>query len=267
MRPTLAVIALCSAFCLLAFGQAFTPRRPFVYVAQSSGETPPDSASIFSWWVANDLPRSINVNAWTDRIAGIVLTQANASSQPFMKASNALAFTGGFSSGQVMSNHITWSGSVLNWTFAWMAMHTNYGHSAGDWILGTESSSVQLQYTLNGGFPGILDQVLGGGAGMMVSSWQDTTNGNISDFMVTYDDSALNFNAYTNGILCKVSHLGSHANNIGSGFAIGNFWQRTFNYYSGYVYEAAIWTNLLPSTSASNWHWLRTNKYGLTPTP
>lgn len=92
--------SLCLSLLLLsltAFGQAFTPRRPFVQsISASTVDTNPSSVlpkGMLYWYTANDLSNS-PVSVWTDRIQGYNWWQTNNSLRPTWTTNVGVTFNG-----------------------------------------------------------------------------------------------------------------------------------------------------------------------------
>lgn len=93
---------LCLSLLMLslsAFGQAFTPRRPFVYQLASTVNTNPEPqqlAGLYLWWNSGDtLSQGTNVviTNWIDRIQGWVFTNETSATRP-SNSTNGVVFDG-----------------------------------------------------------------------------------------------------------------------------------------------------------------------------
>lgn len=233
-------------FCASAFGQAFTPRRPFV--TQSTPASGPSSmGQLAYWWVASDLPLGA-VSTWTDRNVGSVW-QSRTPAQP------------------APTNTV--DGVQFNGT-----THTTLTNVIGAISVITNSSQfVILARTGTGAFQDILDFK---NDGTWEWTWFSTTwelfpgskaaVGNpgtnvFFDMAYTSDYANNRIIGYTNGVAVITNTTST----------IGGTWHimggiTNSGFFSGYIKELIMYTNtVLNLTTVSNLHYYATNTYHYTP--
>lgn len=236
---------------LTCFGQAFTPRRPFIPAASSSQEIPQQLPVLRFWWVASDLSNS-PVSVWTDRVHGEQLVQATAANQPLWQTNVGVKF---FGTNWMYFTHPVTMMTNTSWA---VAVTTDTSSAASRNLLSfTDQNSVYLQRNWAGKW-----------RALKIDTGPTAVNGAKFYAMITHSNSLVPARSYyyTNGTMYG---SGAQAENSTLLYTFTNMFRNqvapTEPYY-GTVMELLCWTNELvfPFSAAqvSNVFFYLTNKYG-----
>lgn len=252
-------------FPLVAFGQGYTPRRPFVLL--SPAPSTPDSIitndipGIYLWWHSGDLPVGTNVTNWTDRIQGLQLKSPTTTYTT--NSADGVYFDGT----HYFTNTYIGFGT-LEWNI--LVISKQWNTSGAQMVLGDVSS-----VSPNGnGVP----QFNGNGntywvhyLGQFVNMNIPTAVNQLRDIFVVCTNTSSRMTAFTNGIhtTLQIPQTDYQLVTIG---VVGNDYSLT-QPLKAYVLDIIIWTNI--STFAytapmiSNAHYWVTNvsggNYPITP--
>lgn len=245
--------------CASAFGQAFTPRRPFVHAAASSSTGPDSISGLAYWWVASDLTNSFTngspVNVWTDRVSGKAFS--GTTNLPILEGSNHLRF---FKTNwlqlfpAIPFNPASYTGIFTNPAACIIASHNQYAN--GGYFLDTTNAS-QVVYAVT--TPSTI-------------RWNGVIVGNVAsnhvyDFIacISTNTGTTNVHCFTNGVFMALQG----AANATSIKITGSDYQFTSTLgLIGDIYEIQIWTNrgrYWYDSEINLMHRYATNTYGYTP--
>lgn len=264
---------LCLSLLMLslsAFGQAFTPRRPFIYSVPTTN-VPPGPGNIPGlayWWVASDVATNgVPVTNWVDRIQGAVMHNLG-TNQPTCPTTNAVYFNGN----GILTNL---PGISMNVPVVIMVLYNKDNSGDADQMLFNDENPVNFS---KGGIVVNQNKYLiqyYGGSGSQISDALAT--GRINE-LVIFPTNAVNTSprVWTNSIPTQYTYNESGHNNISLRAFGGDRYTDTISFgqyrLHGYLYELAFWTNswagisnVFNSTTISNIHWYGTNTYGYSP--
>lgn len=250
MRCLLSSILLLLS--LTAFGQAFTPRRPFIpQVAGASGpQSPTNFAGLAYYWVASDTliqGTNVTITNWVDRIQGLIWTNETAGSRP-VNSTNGIYFDG--------STWMTNSGMILptvsdnGWYFIiertaqtdwWNTFLSRQGQDGG-FVFGDGIHSPKYI-------------ALRGPSSTELAGSAVPTNKFMTLFLNAHS-TAFTSQFATNG----VAALQNFSDNTGPGNftnVLGRNGTVAFGYrFTGYIQEIAVWTNQVTTNA-----WIPLNSY------
>lgn len=245
-------------FPLVAFGQGFTPRRPFVLTSAPVNPNPTNAlpTGIYLWWVASDMPTNVTVsNQWLDRVQGKLMGNDIPSRQPtnslkgvyfdgtkwLTNLPGAALISFGFAVLMIAENDSVSGGQVMIW---------NNGQG-GNQAVGFVFSSGKLYWSYFNG--------------QYVDLQYTRPNNYLNDMLFTPTNTEVHTAFFTNGVSTGVDVPEQNAGSFdisGMG-AEPNGTPNSF--YHGYIREVIVWTNLTgaswSSGMVSNAHWYATNQY------
>lgn len=236
------------------FGQGFGNFRsdqPYLarnYTSAVSNSADALPVGIGYWWNASDLSSS-PVNNWTDRVAGVVMTNSGSTTPTW--TTNGVQFTR--SSSQFLR---TTSPITLYSTNAFLLVVTRTGDVGDQWIIGHDSLS-QTWIRWNSAMNWTTENEFGFAASPL-NAVQDFIFRGMNIGMGSQDQ------GYTNGILAFTSSS-ALMNTISFGY-FGTYVDKN-NYGDFLLKELIVWTNgrWASATAVSNVHWYATNIWKHSP--
>lgn len=250
-------ISILLLLSLTAFGQAFTPRRPFVYQLLSTVTTNPSPINIpiNYWWVSSDLDtNTVGVTNWPDRIWTNQWKQEGAAGIQPRWTTNGIVFNR--DAGTYLTGLVTFAVNT-NASSHYLLIERTTNTYNGD-VLTLGDTSFELGYWLdatdNRFFTHFVSTYLYP-CQTPLNAWQD--------IVMTFDATNLTIKCYTNGVPIFTNTSGTPGyftfDKVGGKKSIQSA-------FTGVIREIGIWSNLvLNASSVSNLHYYATNTYKYTP--